>query len=113
MANANLLQVRTQGNDKIEAAEILEKLGTNLSTVINMLLKQIILTEGIPFEVTLKHENLYSESKAIDEISATMRFENMELSDCDIDLLKQYKRNELSAEQAREVIMKELGISHE
>ena len=45
------LQVRVDTNDKKLAAEILEGLGTNLSSVVNMLLKQIILTKGIPFDV--------------------------------------------------------------
>ena len=45
------LQVRVDNNDKKLAAEILEGLGTNLSSVVNMLLKQIILTKGIPFDV--------------------------------------------------------------
>lgn len=45
------LQVRVDSEDKQKAGEILEGLGTNLSTVVNMLLKQIILTEGIPFDV--------------------------------------------------------------
>lgn len=40
MSNTSLLQV---------------KLGTNLSAVVNMMIKQIILTEGIPFEVKMNH----------------------------------------------------------
>mgnify|MGYP001117256941 FL=1 len=53
MANTSLLQVRTSAEDKEKASEILEKLGTNLSAVVNMMIKQIILTEGIPFEVKI------------------------------------------------------------
>lgn len=52
MANS-YLQVRVEDSDKEKAGEILEGLGTNLSMVINMLLKQIILTRGIPFEVKM------------------------------------------------------------
>lgn len=44
MANTSLLQVRTSSEDKEKASEILEKLGTNLSAVVNMMIKQIILT---------------------------------------------------------------------
>ena len=51
------LQVRVDSEDKQKASEILEGLGTNLSTVVNMLLKQIILTEGIPFDVKMKKSN--------------------------------------------------------
>lgn len=53
MANTSLLQVRTSGEDKEKASEILEKLGTNLSAVVNMLIKQIIIKEVIPFEVKM------------------------------------------------------------
>lgn len=45
------LQVRTDTKDKEQASAILEELGTNLSSVVNMLLKQIILTKSIPFEI--------------------------------------------------------------
>ena len=49
------LQVRTNATDKEAAAEILSELGTNLSAVVNMLIKQIIITQGIPFEITLNN----------------------------------------------------------
>ena len=47
------LQVRTDERDKEQASVILEELGTNLSSVVNMLLKQIIMTKSIPFEVKM------------------------------------------------------------
>lgn len=51
MANTSLLQVRVDAEDREKASEILESLGTNLSAAVNMLIKQIIITEGIPFDV--------------------------------------------------------------
>ena len=50
MANS-FLQVRVNEEDKERASQILDHLGTNLSTVVNMLIKQIIITESIPFEI--------------------------------------------------------------
>ncbi len=47
------LQVRTNEADKEAAGRILEQLGTNFSSVINMLLKQIVLTKSIPFDIKL------------------------------------------------------------
>ena len=47
------LQVRVDEKDKERAAEILEHLGTNLSAVVNMMIKQIIITKSIPFEIKL------------------------------------------------------------
>ena len=43
MPNSSMLQVRTNPIDKEKASAILESLGTNLSTVVNMLIKQIII----------------------------------------------------------------------
>ena len=51
MANTSVLQVRVNTKDKEKASEILESLGTNVSAVVNMLIRQIIITEGIPFDV--------------------------------------------------------------
>ena len=47
------LQVRTDSKDKEEATRILDELGTNVSQVVNMLLKQIILKQEIPFDMDL------------------------------------------------------------
>jgi addiction module RelB/DinJ family antitoxin len=38
------IQVRTDEMDKKRAVEILDELGTTMSAVVNMMLKQIILT---------------------------------------------------------------------
>ena len=48
-----LLQIRTNEADKAAAAAILAQLGTTTSAVVNMLLKQIIITRSIPFEIAL------------------------------------------------------------
>ena len=50
------LQVRADKHDKEQAIDILESLGTNISSVVNMLLKQIIMTKSIPFEVKMPPE---------------------------------------------------------
>jgi len=47
------LQVRTTEADKQAASEVLSELGTNLSAVVNMLLKQIVLTKSVPFDIRL------------------------------------------------------------
>lgn len=52
----SFIQVRTNEADKLAAAAILEELGTNTSAVVNMLLKQIIQTRGIPFDVKLSRK---------------------------------------------------------
>ena len=52
------IQVRTNEADKAAVAEILAELGTNTSAVVNMLLKQIIITKSIPFEVKLAEKRI-------------------------------------------------------
>ncbi len=44
---------RTDINAKEEASAILKSLGTDLSSVFNMCLRQIIIQKGIPFDVNL------------------------------------------------------------
>lgn len=106
MANTSLLQVRTSAEDKEKASEILEKLGTNLSAVVNMMIKQIILTEGIPFEVKMNH-SVYSKTEAIREVEATMAFEGLDLAEEDIRMLYAYKSGEVSGDELRRQILGE------
>lgn len=98
------IQVRAEERDKELASEILEKLGTNLSTVVNMLLKQIIITKSIPFDVKLD-DNSYSEDEVISEIKATLAMENMNLTKDDILLLKEYRSTKDSGEDIRNRII--------
>lgn len=86
------LQVRTDESDKEQANTILEGLGTNISSVVNMLLKQIILTKSIPFEV--KMPQTYTNDEKRSEIQATMSMESMQLTSEDIRLLKEYQLSE-------------------
>lgn len=44
-------QVRIDETTKKQAVELLEGLGLSLSDAINMFLKQVVLQEGIPFDV--------------------------------------------------------------
>lgn len=83
------LQVRADERDKEQASRILEELGTNLSSVVNMLLKQIILTKSIPFEV--KIPQIYTAEDRVAEVKASMAMENMPLTDEDVQLLKRYQ----------------------
>lgn len=44
-------QIRIEETTKKQAVELLEGLGLNLSDAVNMFLKQVILRNGIPFDV--------------------------------------------------------------
>ena len=47
-----VINVHVNPKDKEEATNILKDLGLNMTTLINMTLKQVIKRNGIPFEVT-------------------------------------------------------------
>lgn len=45
------INVQVNTKDKEKASNILKDLGLNMSTAINMFIKQIIKTDGLPFEI--------------------------------------------------------------
>ena len=47
------ISVQIDKNDKERAMEILQKLGVSMSGFINMTIKQLIMKEGIPFDVSI------------------------------------------------------------
>ena len=51
------INVNVDDKVKKQAKETLEYLGTNFTNVINMLLRQIILTDSIPFEIKVPKLN--------------------------------------------------------
>lgn len=51
MATTLPTQIRIEENTKKQAVELLEGLGLSLSDAVNMFLRQVILQNGIPFEV--------------------------------------------------------------
>ncbi len=57
MSQANTtLSVRTEKELKDEVGKILDKLGLNHSTAINMYYHQIVANQGIPFSVKLPNQ---------------------------------------------------------
>lgn len=53
MTNTTTLNIRINPTVKQKAEEVLEELGIPMSTAINMYLRQISMTRGIPFPVKL------------------------------------------------------------
>ena len=78
---ANVL-ARVEPDVKAKAEEILEKLGIPVSTAINMLYKQIIITQSLPFKLSLNNR-----PKARDEMTDEEFKSMLKLS------LKQAKEN--------------------
>jgi len=58
MNNKASITVRTDIQAKKDAQKILSSLGLDMSTAINIFLRQVIQEEGLPFKVVLKQPNL-------------------------------------------------------
>jgi DNA-damage-inducible protein J len=57
MAQANAtLTIRTNKNLKEEVGKILDRLGLNHSTAVNMFYHQVLVHKGIPFDVKIPNE---------------------------------------------------------
>ncbi|MDO5834306.1 MAG: type II toxin-antitoxin system RelB/DinJ family antitoxin [Lachnospiraceae bacterium] len=107
MEPMGIVQARTPESVKTDAINILDKLGLNMSTYINMALNQLIIQEGIPFAVKLSKTS-YTNAEKISEVAATLRLEGMNLDNDDIQMMKEIQRGTLSFDQAREQILKEV-----
>ncbi len=107
MEKTGLVQARTPESVKSEASDILDKLGLNMSTYINMSLNQLIIQGGIPFAATI-HAQPYTDREKIAEVQATMRMEDMDLTADDVALLKAVQRGELTYDEARQKVVKEV-----
>ena len=53
----DIINVQVNPKDKIEATNILKDLGLNMTTLINMTLKQVIKRKAVPFEITTSLNN--------------------------------------------------------
>lgn len=69
--SANVL-ARVEPEVKEQAEKILSKLGIPASIVINMLYKQIIMTKGIPFSLSLPKEPDALDSMTSEEFNSIM-----------------------------------------
>lgn len=94
------IQIRTDEEDKKEASKILKALGTNLSAVLNITIKQIILQKRIPFDVALPTETVPS-TKTLN-VAASMAMENMPLDHEGLQSLEEFSRK-TPAEQEKEI----------
>ncbi|MBR1590310.1 MAG: type II toxin-antitoxin system RelB/DinJ family antitoxin [Acidaminococcaceae bacterium] len=64
MLKDSTVSARVETDIKLEAEDILQKLGIPVSVVINSLYRQIIFTKGIPFSLTIP-----SEPRTLDSMS--------------------------------------------
>ena len=107
MEQMGIVQARTPERVKENATHILDKLGLNMSTYINMALNQLIIQEGIPFSIKLAKES-YTDTEKISEVAATLAMEGMKLDDSDMQLLQMIKSGNLSTDEVRAKILSEV-----
>lgn len=58
------IQIRIDQKTKQNAREILERLGIDMSTAINLYFRQIIINQGIPFDLQLTENGLTRREEA-------------------------------------------------
>ena len=63
MANTATINVRVDEEVKRNAEFLLDKMGMNISTAVNMLLKQMLMDEALPFQPTYKRRRLTTEER--------------------------------------------------
>jgi len=66
MSTKTSMTIRTDRNIKMQAQNLFFNLGLDMSTAINLFLRQSIQHQGLPFDITLKQPN-QTTLKAIEE----------------------------------------------
>ncbi len=60
MANTINVNVRIEEDLKKRAEAILSDMGLNMTTAVNIFLRQVLRTGGIPFEITTRTDDFYN-----------------------------------------------------
>lgn len=72
-----------------------------------MALRQLVVNEGIPFEVRL-NQSPYTAEERVNEVTATMAMEGMNLSDEEKEMLRMYAVGKVSGDELRKKIIEEV-----
>ncbi len=70
MNKQDLIQFRIDRDLKIDAEDICNQLGIDLSTVLRMCLKQMVAQKGIPFSVHLSNQRYFSSENDINDLKS-------------------------------------------
>ena len=73
MEKTGSIYVKIDNNDKVMAEGILRQLGVTPSSLIQMLYKQVIVTQGIPFDVCLPSEPIATGNMSKEEIMSLVQ----------------------------------------
>ena len=103
----NLIQVRVPADLKERTAKLFEKLGTNTSDVIRLMLIRADETKSIPFPIRTEAYPITA-GERIEEVKATFALEGMDLSEEDIKELQDYELARTTTEDLRKKTIAEL-----
>lgn len=73
-----MTQFRIDRDLKIDAEDICNQFGIDLSTVLRMCLKQMVIQKGIPFSVHLSNQRYYSFENDINDLKSKVIENNCE-----------------------------------
>ena len=73
MATTIPTQIRIEESTKKQAVKLLEGLGLNLSEAVNIFLRQVILQNGIPFEVKYPEDRVEFKPEVIEAMEEAKR----------------------------------------
>lgn len=65
MAKTAYINARVDKKLKADAQKILKEVGVNTSDAVDMFLRQVVMQQGIPFEVRIPNKKLRREMRAI------------------------------------------------
>ena len=60
MANTINVNIRVDEELKKQAESLLSDMGLNMTTAVNIFLRQVLRTGGIPFEITTRTDDFYN-----------------------------------------------------
>lgn len=107
----NLIQVRVPADLKERTAKLFEKLGTNTSDVIRLMLMRADETKSIPFSIRSDAYPI-SANERIEEVKATFALEGMTLDEQDIKELQDYELARVTTEELRQKTITELKAKY-
>ena len=98
--STSIIQFRVDDKTKLEATEIYEKLGIDLSTAIRMFLKRSVLMNGIPFDMTLPKNDLRFKTaiSIINDSSDKNGISDMSLDEINAEIAAARKERKAKAE---------------
>lgn len=72
MAKTATINLRVEPVRKAKAELILNELGISMSTAIDMFLRQIVMTKGIPFSIAMPKE-INADAMSVEELKTKLR----------------------------------------